>query len=122
MITINLNRVQEFFFGQQCINLIISEASVINNKIRRIWIPAEVNNGLRVYIKVKETNVECTYYQKEVVSSFISECDPRNIDDVVEISYELFNRLGLVGSFISNGFKAISYINKYNKLNNRYNF
>ena len=104
------------------IALIISELSVVNNKIRRIWIPAEVNNGLRVYFEVKGTHVKCTYYLKNMVSSFISECDPKNIDDVVEISYELFNRLGLVGSFISNGYKAISYINEYNKLNNRYIF
>lgn len=101
------------------INSIISEKSAIGGKIRPLWIPSEINNGLMVNIEVKGINVECTYSQNGIESSFISECNTRNIDDIVELSYELFNRLGLVGYFISNGPEAISYINRNNILNDR---
>ena len=101
------------------INSIISEKSVLGEIIRPLWIPPEINNGLMVNIKVNGLNVECTYSQNGVPSSFISECDSRNLDDVVELSYNLLDRLGLVGYFITNGSKAINYINNNNLLNDR---
>ena len=94
------------------INSIISEESAIGGRIRPLWIPPKINNDLRVKIEVKGANVKCTYSQRGIESSFITECNTTNIDDVVELSYDLFNRLGLVGYFISNGPEAISYINK----------
>ena len=101
------------------LNSIISEKSALGWRIRPTWIPSEINEKLSVYFKINGENVECTYSQNGVVSSFISKCNNENIDDVVELSYDLFSRLGLVGYFVSNGSEAISYINKNNLLNDR---
>ena len=100
------------------INCLIGDDCLDSKVIRPQWIPSE-NNNLSVKITTKGTNVECTYSKNGIVSSFISKCDTSNIDDVVELSYELFDRLGLVGAFISNGSQAINYINKHNILNDR---
>lgn len=101
------------------LNSLISEKSSIGEIIRPLWIPPEINNGLMVNIEVKGSNVECSYSQNGATSSFISECNSGNIDDVVELTYELLNKLGLVGYFISNGSKAIKTINNNNLLNDR---
>ena len=102
------------------INNIICKDSAFGDIIRSLWIPSEINTDMQVTIVVKRPNVECTYSKDGIVYSFFSECNTRNIDDVVELSYELFDRLGLVGAFISNGFKAIDFINNYKIfLNNR---
>ena len=105
-----------FYTYLAIINSIISEKSACGGRIRPLWIPPIINNDLRVNIEVKGTNVKCTYSQSGIESSFIKECNTTNIDDVVELSYDLFYRLGLVGYFISNGPEAISYINKNNLL------
>lgn len=74
---------------------------------------------MHVNIVVKSPYVECTYSKYGIVHLFSSECNIRNIDDVVELSFRLMNSLGLVGDFISNGSKVINFINKHNILNNR---
>jgi uncharacterized protein (TIGR02145 family) len=101
------------------INYIICKDSAVGDIIRPIWIPSEINSNIQVNIVVKRPYVECTYSKDGIVYSFISECNTRNIDDVVELSYEIFNRLGIVGYFLSNGLKAIEFINKHNILNDR---
>ena len=101
------------------INTLIGKDCYDSKIIRPIWIPAEINNNLSVVFVRKGGNIKCTYSQNGIESSFITECNTRNIDDVVKMSYDLFNRLGLVDYFISNGLKAISYINKKNILNDR---
>ncbi len=101
------------------INSIVSEESAIGERIRPLWIPTEIDKYLKVNIETIYTNVKCTYYLNGVSSSFISECNPENIDDVVEFSYDLLNRLGLVGCFISDVSKAIHCINYNNLLNDR---
>lgn len=108
-----------YYYYLAIINSLIGDECLDSKVIRPQWIPSEINNNLSVKIATKGTNVECTYSKNGIVSSFISKCDIRNIDDVVELSYELLDRLGLVGAFISNGSQAINYINKHNILNDR---
>jgi hypothetical protein len=74
---------------------------------------------MSVEMVIKGKNIECICSQNGVASSFIHACNPRNIEDVVELSYELFNRLGLVGYFISNGAEAINKMNEIKALNDR---
>lgn len=93
--------------------LAIINRIICDDLIRLLWIPSEISNNIRVNIVVKRPNVECTYSKEGIVYSFFSECNTRNLDDVVELSYELFDRIGLVGAFISNGYKAIDFINNY---------
>ena len=101
------------------IHHIICKDSAVGAIIRSLWIPSEINSNMQVTIVVNRPYVECTYSKDGIVYSFFSECNTRNIDDVVELSYELINRLGLVGDFISNGSKVINFINKHNILNDR---
>ena len=101
------------------IHHIICKDSAVGGIIRSLWIPSEINSNMQVTIVVKRPYVECTYSKYGIVHLFSSECNIRNIDDVVELSYELINRLGLVGDFISNGSKVINFINKHNILNDR---
>ena len=101
------------------IHHIICKDSAVGGIIRSLWIPSEINSNMQVTIVVKRPYVECAYSKDGIVYSFFSECNTRNIDDVVELSYELINRLGLVGDFISNGSKVINFINKHNILNDR---
>jgi TPR repeat protein len=96
-----------------------SNNSSSNNIIRSIWIPSEIDNQMSVKIAIKGKIVECTYSQNGVASSFTHSCNSRNIEDVVELTYELFNRLGLVGYFISNGAEAINKMNEMKVLNDR---
>ena len=115
-----LQVVKDPFYSYLAItNSIISEESFIGDKIRPLWVPSEIDKCLKVKIEVKGTNVECTYSQNGVKSSFISKCNSGNIDDVVELTYNLLNRLGLVGYFISDVSKAINSINYNNWLNDR---
>ena len=81
--------------------------------IRPIWIPPQMNDSLSVNIQlINLYEVKCSYsYNGIRESSFVSACDVYNIDDVVELSYELLDRLGLIESFISNGAEAIDEIN-----------
>jgi TPR repeat protein len=99
--------------------LICKNSNSDSNKIRSIWIPSEIDNQMNVKMVINGKNVECTYSQYGVVSSFIHECNTRNIEDVVELTYELLNRLGLVGYFISNGTEAINKMNEMKVLNDR---
>ena len=101
------------------IHHIICKDSAVGSIIRSLWIPSEINSNMQVTFVVKRPYVECTYSKDGIVYSFFSECNTRNIDDVVELSYELINRLGLVVDFISNGSKVINFINKHNILNDR---
>jgi hypothetical protein len=102
------------------INTLIGKECSNSKIISPIWIPTKMNNNLSVVFVREGSNIKCTYSQNGNESFFITECNTRNIDDVVELSYELFDRLGLVGAFISNGFKAIDFINNYKIfLNNR---
>ena len=101
------------------IHHIICKDSAVGSIIRSLWIPSEINSNMQVTFVVKRPYVECTYSKDGIVYSFFSECNTRNIDDVVELSYELINRLGLVLDFISNGSKVINFINKHNILNDR---
>ena len=102
------------------INNLINDCCIDSKIIRPLWIPSEINNSLKVNIETKGANVECIYSQNgNISSSFIHECNTRNIDDVVEFSYDLLNRLGLVGCFISNGPEAINKMNEINTLNDR---
>jgi uncharacterized protein (TIGR02145 family) len=101
------------------INTLIGKECSNSKIISPIWIPTKMNNNLSVVFVREGSNIKCTYSQNGNESFFITECNTRNIDDVVKITYDLFNRLGLVGYFISNGPKAIDYINKYNILNDR---
>lgn len=92
--------------------------------IRPQWIPSEINNNLSVKFQNRQFDKEyiycivCIYSLNGIKSSFFNECNARNIDDVVELSYNLLDKLGLVGAFISNGSQAIDYINKHNILKN----
>lgn len=103
------------------INTMICEGSnSASNIIRAIWIPPEIINHLSVTMVVNGKNVECTYSQNGIVfSSFIHGCNTRNIEDVVELFYEIISRLGLIGCFISNGAKAIDKMNEMKALNDR---
>ena len=101
------------------INCLISDEGSFSRIIRPQWIPLEIDTNLSVKFAQKGVNIECTYCQNGTESSFITECNTRNIDDIVELSYELFKRLGLFSYFISNGIEAISYINRNNILNDR---
>ncbi len=87
--------------------------------IRPIWIPSEIENHMNVDMVVNGKNVECTYSQNGNAASFIQECNTMSIEDVVELSYELFYRLGLIGYFISNGAEAINKMNEMKALNDR---
>ena len=102
------------------INCIISDECSDSKIIRPQWIPLEINSNLSVkFVPDGFINIKCTYSQSGIKSSFVNTCDVWNINDVVELSYDLFDRLGLVGDFISNGSQAINYINKHNILNDR---
>lgn len=101
------------------INTLISEQSSSSRIIRSVWIPPEENNSLSVTFVVKGLNVECTYSQRGIVSSFTFSCNRWNIDDVVELTYILLDKLGLIGQFISKGTEAIDRINGMNVLNDR---
>ena len=101
------------------INSLISEESAVGERIRPIWIPSDINNNLSVKVSTSGANVKCTYSKGGIVSSFISKCDIRNIDDVVEFSYNLLNRLGLIGYYVSDGQEAIKKLNQINALNDR---
>ena len=101
------------------VNCLIGDECSDSEIIRPQWIPLEINTNLSVKFVQKGADIECTYSQSGIESSFVSECNVRNIDDIVELSYDLFDRLGLVGAFISNGSQAIKYINTHNILNNR---
>ena len=95
---------------------------LIDETIRPQWIPLEIGTNLSIECALKGIFiVEYTYSQNGEESSFITKCNINNIDDIVDLSYELFNRLGIVSYFISNGPKAISYINRHNLLNKRLN-
>ena len=101
------------------VNCLIGDECSDSEIIRPQWIPLEINTNLSVKFVQKGADIVCTYSQSGIESSFVSECNVRNIDDIVELSYDLFDRLGLVGAFISNGSQAIKYINTHNILNNR---
>ena len=102
------------------INTLISE-NCASDKIRPIWIPSQLNDSLSVKINIVGSDVKCTFYYKGIrETSFVFSCDTNNIDDVVDFSYELLDRLGLIGSFISNGAKAIDEINKRTLLKYHY--
>lgn len=101
----------QFYTYVAIINTLISE-DCEGEKIRSIWIPSQLRGNLSVKIDVVGSNVKCAYSHRGIVSSFVSSCDANNIDDVVELSYNLLYRLELIGSFISNGALAIDEINE----------
>ena len=108
-----------YYYYLAIINCLIGDECSDSEIIKPQWIPFEINNNLSVKFVQKGNYVECTYSHSGIESSFITECNVMNIDDIVELSYVLFVRLGLVGTFISNGSQAIDYINKHNILNDR---
>ena len=99
--------------------LICKDSNSSSGLIRSIWIPSEIDSHMSVKMVINGKNAECTYSLNGVVSSFIHECNSWNIEDVVDLTYELFNRLGLVGYFISNGAEAINKMNEIKVLNDR---
>ena len=101
------------------INILISGECSDNELIRPLWVPSEINNNISVEFVQKGVNVECIYSHNGIKSSFVNECDVWNIDEVAELTYDLLNRLGLVGCFISDVSKAINSINYNNLLNDR---
>lgn len=99
--------------------MICEDSNNCSSAVRSSWIPPEINNHLSVKMVITGRNIECTYSQDGVSSSFIQECNTRNIEDVVELTYELFSKLGLVGYFVSNGAEAINKMNEMKALNDR---